>query len=360
MISGGGTGGHIYPALVVARELGTQEVSSLLFVGDASGVEAQLVPREGFPFQGITTASLLGSPPWRVPGQLGRVALGLTQARRVVDEFRPQAIFATGGYVCFPTVVAGWLRGVPRLLYLPDIVPGLAVRALAHIASRVALSFTESKRYFAPQKSVVTGYPIRQEIATLDKATAREELGISLEERLLLVLGGSLGAHNINLAVSQTLPELLEICRVIHISGYEDEGWLKEERERLPRELQGRYQIYAYLHEEMAWALAAADLALSRAGASTLGEFPAAGLPSILVPYPYAAGHQEVNANYMVERGAAIKIEDADLKVSLLPVLERLLADEELLAQIARAARALAQPEAAQRMVNELRKLINE
>lgn len=360
MISGGGTGGHIYPALVVARELRTQEVSSLLFVGDASDVEAQLVPREGFPFQGITTASLLGSPPWRVPGQLGRVVLGITQARRIVDEFRPQAIFATGGYVCFPTVVAGWLRGVPSLLYLPDIVPGLAVRALAPIATRIALSFSESEGYFAPQKRVVTGYPVRQEIATLDKATAREELGISLEERLFLVLGGSLGAHKINLAVSQTLPELLEICRVIHITGYEDEGWLKEERERLPNGLQERYRVYPYLHEEMAWALAAADLALSRAGASTLGEFPAAGLPSILVPYPYAAGHQERNANYMVERGTAIKIEDADLEASLLPVVERLFADEEVLAQMARAARAMAQPEAARRMVHELRKLINE
>ena len=360
MISGGGTGGHIYPAVVVARELRTQEVSSFLFVGDASGVEAQLVPREGFPFQGITTASLLGSPLWRVPGQLGRVVLGITQAKRIVDEFKPQAIFATGGYVCFPAVVAGWLQGVPSLLYLPDIVPGVAVRALAPITSRVALSFAESKGYFAPQKSVVTGYPVRQELLTLDKATAREELGISREEKLLLVLGGSRGAHNINLAVSQTLPELLKICPVVHIGGYEDEGWLKEERERLPKELQERYRIHAYLHEEMPWALAAADLAVSRAGASTLGEFPAAGLPSILVPYPYAAGHQERNANYMVESGAAVKIKDADLKVSLLPVVGRLFADEEVLAQMARAAHRLAQPEAAQRIVDELRALINE
>lgn len=360
MISGGGTGGHVYPALVVARELKRQEVSSFLFVGDASGVEAQLVPREGFPFQGIATASLLGSPPWRVPGQLGRVVLGITQARRIVDEFKPQVILATGGYVCFPTVVAGWLRSVPTLLYLPDIVPGLAVRALAPIASRVALSFAESKGYFAPQKSVVIGYPVRQEIVTLDKATAREELGIGLEEKLLLVLGGSRGAHKINLAVSQTLPELLKICRVIHIGGYEDEGWLKEERERLPQELQERYRIHAYLHEEMPWALAAADLALSRAGASTLGEFPTAGLPSILVPYPYAAGHQERNANFMVKSGAAIKIVDADLKDSLPPVVERVFADEEVLAQMARAAHRLAQPQAAQRMVSELRALIHE
>ncbi|HAL61618.1 MAG TPA: UDP-N-acetylglucosamine--N-acetylmuramyl-(pentapeptide) pyrophosphoryl-undecaprenol N-acetylglucosamine transferase, partial [Chloroflexi bacterium] len=130
--------------------------------------------------------------------------------------------------------------------------------------------------------------------------------------------------------------------------------------ERLPEELQQRYRIHAYLHEEMPWALAAADLAVSRAGASTLGEFPAAGLPSILVPYPYAAGHQERNANYMVESGAAVKIKDGDLKTCLLPVVERLFADQEVLAQMARAARGLAQPQAAQRMVNELRALIND
>jgi len=360
LISGGGTGGHVYPALVVAKELRSQEVSSFLFVGDASGLEAQLVPREGFPFQGIATASLLGSPPWRLPRQLGRLIVGLNQARRIVDEFKPQAIFATGGYVCFPTVVAGWLRGAPSLLYLPDIVPGLAVRTLAPIASRVALSFSESKGYFAPQKSVVTGYPVRQEIATLDKATAREELGISPEEKLLLVLGGSRGAHKINLALSQNLPELLKICRLIHICGYEDEGWLKGERERLSKGLQERYRIHAYLHEEMAWALVAADLVLSRAGASTLGEFPAAGLPSILVPYPYAARHQERNAHYLVEKGAAVKIKDEELETSLLPAVERLFANEEVLTEMARAARALAQPDAARRMVNELRALINE
>jgi UDP-N-acetylglucosamine--N-acetylmuramyl-(pentapeptide) pyrophosphoryl-undecaprenol N-acetylglucosamine transferase len=288
------------------------------------------------------------------------VVLGIIEARRIVDEFKPQAIFATGGYVCFPAVVAGWLRGVPSLLHLPDIVPGLAVQALAPIASRVALSFPESKEYFTPKKSVVTGYPVRQEIISLDKVTAREELGINPEERLLLVLGGSRGAHNINLAVSQTLPQLLKVCQLIHIAGYQDEGWLREEKERLPQGLQERYRIHAYLHEEMAWAVVAADLALSRAGASTLGEFPAAGLPSILVPYPYAAGHQERNANYMVERGAAVKINDSDLKASLLPLLERLFADVEVLAQMAKAARSLAQPEAAQRMVNELRTLIDE
>ncbi len=230
------------------------------------------------------------------------------------------------------------------------------MRTLSPFASRIAVSFPESRGYFPTSKVIVTGYPVRQEIIGVDRATAREKLGLPREEKVLLILGGSRGAHRINMAVKRVLPALLNLAEVIHISGHGDEEALRFERERLPERLREKYRLHPYLHQEMAWALAAADLAVARAGASTLGEFPAAGLPSLLVPYPYAAGHQARNADYLVERGAAVKIEDSELEKRLLPTIERLLSDG-ILARMAEAAGRLAQPEAAKRMVRELKAL---
>ncbi len=330
------------------------------FVGHPYGMEAQLVPQEGLAFRGMATASLRGAPPWAVPLRLLQIGRGVVEGLNIVGDFQPQAILATGGYVCAPLVIAGWLRRIPILLYLPDIDPGLAIRALVPLATKIALSFPISPAHFPPQKTVVTGYPVREEIYTTDKETARKELGLPLGEKVVLVLGGSRGAHSINLAVSRMLPRLLPLCYLIHLGGYQDEEWLTQIKEGLPEELRGRYRLYPYLHREMAWALVAADLAVARAGASTLGEFPAAGLASVLVPYPYAAEHQERNAEYLVERGAAAKIKDEELEETLWPTVERLLSDEGALGEMSQAARRLAQPGAAQNLARELRAMIRE
>lgn len=330
----------------------------LCFVGRPSGVEAELSARESIPFRGIATANFRGVAPWRAPYQLLRLARGVREGLKVIREFRPQAIFATGGYVCFPMVVAGWLARVPSLLYLPDLEPGLAVSALAGIADRIAVSFPESSRFFDPHKTVVTGYPVRAEIYQLDRATARGKLGLPQEERMILVLGGSLGAHSINLAVQWCLPHILPRAWVWHVAGPADAAWLSTQRESLPASLRERYHVYSYLHQELPWALKAADLAVARAGASTLGEFPAAGLPAILVPYPYAGQHQERNADYLVQRGAALKIADQDLEEGLLPTLLALLEDEGRRGQLAENARVLARPEAAHRLGQELERLV--
>ncbi|MDY7040823.1 MAG: glycosyltransferase, partial [Chloroflexota bacterium] len=158
-------------------------------------------------------------------------------------------------------------------------------------------------------------------------------------------------------AVSAILDELLQLCEVIHVSGQLDAEWVAERARSLPPDLQARYRHYAYLHEEMVDALAAADLVVARAGASTVGEFPALGLPSILVPYPYAGQHQDVNAEYLVQRGAGIKIDDAELSTKLLPTIRALLSERERLAEMGERARALAQPQAAQHIAEELVRL---
>jgi UDP-N-acetylglucosamine--N-acetylmuramyl-(pentapeptide) pyrophosphoryl-undecaprenol N-acetylglucosamine transferase len=162
------------------------------------------------------------------------------------------------------------------------------------------------------------------------------------------------------LALSKVLDRLLDVCQIVHISGRLDAQWVERRRAELPARLRARYKAYAYLHAEMALALAAADLVVARAGAATLGELPALGLPGILVPYPYAGRHQELNANYLASRGAAVKMDNADLEKELLPTVMGLLEDEELLIQMEERARSLARPEAAQRIAQELRRMSSE
>ncbi|HID87128.1 MAG TPA: UDP-N-acetylglucosamine--N-acetylmuramyl-(pentapeptide) pyrophosphoryl-undecaprenol N-acetylglucosamine transferase, partial [Anaerolineae bacterium] len=251
LISSGGTGGHVYPALAVLEELHISAgrrgekrepggarpsvPSAVLWVGSAEGVEAEILARQGLPFRSIAVGGLRGLAPWTVARNLGRLALGLVQAWRIMDDFGPDAILATGGYVCVPVILAGWLRRVDSLIVLPDIEPGLAVRFLARFATRVAVSFEESRPFLPDAKVVVTGYPVRRALFQVDRATARHMLGLQEGERTLLIFGGSQGAHRINLAAYEVAGQLAELCQIIHICGRADEGWLQERRGRLPR-----------------------------------------------------------------------------------------------------------------------------
>ena len=369
MISGGGTGGHVYPILAVVErwkmESGKGKMesnlhlpaSNFLYVGSRGGVEEGIVSREGLPFTTISTGALRGLAPWTVAGHLFKMMAGFVQSLGIVRDFSPDVVLVTGGYVCAPVAAAAWLRRVPLLVLLPDLEPGLAVRALSRLAKRVAVSFPEVAKYFDPGKVVTAGYPVRAGFFAADRAEARRAFGLEKELKTITVFGGSRGAHSINLALSQCLERLLEVCQVIHICGPLDAEWVMENRTQLPDQLRSRYRAYPYLHEEMPGALAAADLAVARAGAATLGEFPALGLPSILVPYPYAGQHQELNADYLVSRGAAVKIADADMGDKLLPTILELLDDEEALAGMGARARALARPDAAQRVAQELRRI---
>lgn len=358
MISGGGTGGHVYPILAVVEALKRQVARcQFLYVGSRGGVEEGIVSREGLPFTAISTGGLRGLAPWTVAGNLFKVMAGFVQSLGIVRDFSPHVVLVTGGYVCAPVAAAAWLRRAPLLVLLPDLEPGLAVRALSHLAKRVAVSFPEVAKYFDRSKVVAAGYPVRAEFFAADKAETREAFGLERELKTITVFGGSRGARSINLALSQCLECLLEVGQVIHICGPLDAEWVMEHKSQLPERLRNRYRAYSYLHEEMPGALAAADLAVARAGAATLGEFPALGLPSILVPYPYAGQHQELNADYLVSRGAALKIADAELEEKLLPTILKLLNDEEALAGMSERARALARPDAAQRIAEELRQI---
>lgn len=356
-LSGGGTGGHVYPALSIAgaleRELPAGEKLDLLYVGSTAGAEAELVQRASLPLRTIASAPIRGRMPWEMAANAVKMGTGMAQARAVLREFMPQVVLSTGGYASFPVAVAARSRGVPVTVYLPDLNPGWAVRALARLAQRVAVTAIESLRRLPTGKSVVTGYPVRDEFWRATRAGGRERLGLDQEEKVLFVAGASQGAHSINRAIAADITGLLQLCEVIHLAGRTDEPWLAEIHGGLPEDLRSRYHLFAYLHDETPWAMAAADLAVCRSGASVLGELPAVALPAVLVPYPYAGGHQRLNARYMAQKGAAVVLEDGELN-AMLPLVGELLHDDSRLRSMREAARGLARPDAASRIARIL------
>jgi UDP-N-acetylglucosamine--N-acetylmuramyl-(pentapeptide) pyrophosphoryl-undecaprenol N-acetylglucosamine transferase len=360
LMSGGGTGGHVYPLLAVVQALVAAEspkmnpTTDLLYVGCAGGPEQELAGRAHIPFRAIAAGGVRSKMPWTAAWNALKLLAGLVQALGIIGRFRPDAILVTGGYVSVPVALAGRLRRAPLMIYLPDVVPGLAIQRLARWATRVAVSFDETLAYFEKGKAVVTGYPVRASLLDADKSRARQALHLRDDLPVATIFGGSRGAHHINTAVAATLAELLPACQVVHICGHEDAPAATTCCAGLPVELRERYHPYAYLHDEMAAALAAADVVVARAGASTLGELPVLGLPGILVPYPYSGQHQDANADYLVRRGAALQIADADLDQELAPTLLGLLRDQNRLQEMARCARELSRPDAARRIVAEL------
>jgi UDP-N-acetylglucosamine--N-acetylmuramyl-(pentapeptide) pyrophosphoryl-undecaprenol N-acetylglucosamine transferase len=326
------------------------------YVGEAGGIEQGLAEGEGIPFTAVSTGQVRGRAPWVMARNLLRMGRGAEECAEVIREWRPHVVFMTGGYVSAPVAWAASRARprVPLLIYLPDLTPGQAIRVTSRAAARVAVSFPEVVRHFGP-KAVVTGYPVRAELFTVDKPSAWSAFGLTADLPVLLVFGGSRGARSINRAVIAALPDLLPRCQVVHATGNVD--WADAQAAlqtlKLPDDLASRYHAQPYLNN-MTEAVVAADLAVARAGAATLGEFPAARLPAILSPYPYAGQHQEANAAYLADRGAALVIPDGDLASRLKPTVLSLLERPERLQAMSDAAASLARPEAADNIADEL------
>ena len=316
-------------------------------------METRLVERNGIPYQAIPAAGVHGVGLRTLPHNLRQLGRGVSASRRILRDFKPDVLFFTGGYVAVPMAVAG--SKVPTLLYVPDIEPGLALKTLARFADKIAITTEASSRYYKhPERLSLTGYPTRADLSRWTRSEAYRSLNLTGEAPVLLVLGGSKGARSLNNAVLAVLPNLLERVQVVHITGELDWQDLERKIKELGLERAGRYHAYPYLHEEMGAALAAADLVISRAGASTLGEYPLFGLPAILVPYPHAWRYQKVNAEYLVQHGAAIMLEDSRLHDQILPVVTELLEQPQKLASMREAMQHLSRPLAAAEIGRQL------
>jgi undecaprenyldiphospho-muramoylpentapeptide beta-N-acetylglucosaminyltransferase len=359
LVCGGGTGGHIYPALSAIDELTNMGLTKddILWIGTQGEIEESLVPKSGLQLETIVGGAVVGVP-WRERiVNVTKLAWSLGKASRIIGSFKPNVLFMTGGYVNAPVAAGARLRRVPSVIYLPDIEPGMSIRELSRFARRVACTTELSLDYFKPGKGVVTGYPVRQDLldaVSADKEAALANFNLKRERPTLFVFGGSRGARSINRALAAALPQLLARIQVIHISGTLDWLEVKENKESLPRDQQEFYRAYPYIHEEMGMAFRSADLVLARAGASMLGECPAFGLPAVLVPYPHAWRYQKVNADYLTERGAAITINDEDLKERLFKTVIDVLMDKKQLNIMESAARSLDTPQSAKKLAQLL------
>ena len=318
-------------------------------------MEEELVKRAGIPYRSIPAAGVHGVGLRALPGNVAKLARGVLASRRILREFKPDALFFTGGFVAAPMALAG--MNIPTALYVPDIEPGLALKFLSRFADVITVTADDSRKFFPRSKRIVlTGYPLRADLSNWSREKAFSHFGLDASLPTLLVTGGSKGARSINMALLKNLRDLLGVAQIIHITGSLDWDTVEKSAQELPAELKSRYHIMPYLHE-MGAALAAADLVLSRAGASTLGEYPLFGLPAVLVPYPYAWRYQKVNADYLAERNAAVVLQDELLNEKLLEVLKGLLLDKNKLETMRVAARKLSHPDAAAMIASQLLEL---
>ena len=360
VLAGGGTGGHTAAGLALAKALTARFGGDvrLAWIGSQSGIEATWVPAAGIGYHAIPTGKLRRQLAWRNVTDLTlRVPAGFGRALALLGRLRPDVVVATGGFVAVPTAVAAAARRLPLLVHEQVVVPGLANRFIGRLADRVAVTFAASASAFPRDKVVVTGNPIRPELLLGQRARAFERFGLDPAFPLTYVTGGALGAHRVNRVVGAALPSLLAQTQIVHQCGdnaYGDLPWLRGEAGRLAAPLAARYRVVALVGEELGDLYAATSLVVGRSGAGTVAELAALGLPAILVPLPGARGdEQTANARVLADAGAALLLPEADLTPDrLVREVTQLLAQPERLRTMAEHARALATPDAAERLVD--------
>jgi len=352
ILSGGGTGGHIYPALTIADQLKKlQPNAEIIFVGTKQGLEKNIIPRYGYILKFIDVAGFNRSFGFETFRSAGKLFIGIYDARHILSEVKPDLVIGTGGYVCAPVVFMAALKNIPTCIQEQNAFPGVTNKILSRYVKKVFLGYQEAARYL-PAKTAVEyiGNPVREEILAKKKEIAIAELGLDPGKKTILVSGGSRGAKSINRAmldVEMVLSGRHDV-QVLHITGdVHYEKYIKEIGKR--SHLAANIIIQPYLHN-MPDALAVADLAIFRSGAIGLAELTARGIPSVLVPYPYATdNHQEFNARAIEAKGAAKVILDRDLNGSrILEIVEHLLLHNDELQKMQKAAKDLGRPRAAE------------
>ena len=350
MIAGGGTGGHIYPAIAIAREyLGRDASRRVVFVGTEKGLEKQIVPKAGFPLEFIDVGGLKGKGGLDLVRNFARLPMGFFQARRIVAKHDPNVVLGVGGYSSGPVLAAARMRRVPTIIHESNAFPGVANRTIAKFATAVAVAFDEAGTRLKRKDAVVTGNPIRAEFFSLgNRATGQPG-------NRVLVFGGSQGSHILNETMTRALPFLKNDLDIVHQTG--------------PRELETVLAAYrqsafpnarvvAYL-DPIADEIANAALVVSRAGAMTIGELAAAGRAAILVPFAQATNnHQEINARVVEKAGGAVVITEAELTPERLAgAISQVIGDPENTARMGAAAKTLANPNATKNIVDLIERI---
>ena len=357
LIAGGGTGGHIYPALAIAGALRTlDEAAEFLFVGTGHGLEADLVPRAGYRLEKIELYGFQRRLSLRNAKNIFLLARSMWRVRRILRKFRPDVVVGTGGYVCGPVLAQAAWAGIPTLIQEQNALPGVTNKILARLVDVAALGYAEAEAGFSGCKArlIVTGNPVRPDLLSEEREAACHFFGLRPDLPVVLITGGSQGARSINqaaLTLHMRCRKENKPVQILHITGQTDYNDIIRELDFAGITInnpESMVKVLPYVHE-MPKALSAASLAVSRAGAIALAELSLCGVPSILIPYPHAAeNHQEINARSLESKGAAIVVRDAELSGDwLFETVSHLLDEPERLQAMATAAIQSAHPAAA-------------
>jgi UDP-N-acetylglucosamine--N-acetylmuramyl-(pentapeptide) pyrophosphoryl-undecaprenol N-acetylglucosamine transferase len=358
MVSGGGTGGHIYPALALINEIKKNDPNAeFLYVGTDNGLESKIVPKAGIPFRSIKISGFKRKISLDNAKTIMRFFKGVSDSRKFIKEFKPDVVIGTGGYVCGPVVYAASKLKVPAIIHEQNSLPGVTNKFLARYVDKVAICFEEARSYFPAEKTVLTGNPRASEVVTEDVSHYKDP-ALMADKKTVLIMGGSRGAKPINDAVIGMLDEMKnKDYQVIYVTGEIHYENVMEQVLNLPKNV----VIKPFIHN-MPEVLKGIDLIVARSGATTLAEITALGLPSILIPSPYVtANHQEKNARALTDHDAAAIILEKDLSSAVLvKEMDAILLDGANLQKMSAASKQLGIPDAAMKLYKEIQDLANQ
>ncbi len=360
IVSGGGTGGHIYPALALIKEIKKREPNAqFLYIGTEKGLESTLVKREGIPFKTITITGFKRKLSLDNVKTIIRFIKGVTRAKLLIKEFKPDVVVGTGGYVCGPVVYAAAKLKIATIVHEQNSVPGLTNKFLSKYVNKVAISFEESTEFFPKEKVVFTGNPRATEAVEVEKKDRLTALGLSMQKKTVLIVGGSRGAKPINDAFLEVLKDAGQReYQFLYVTGdvHYQNVIKKVEEHGNPANI----RIEPFIHN-MPEVLKNVQLIVARAGATTLAEITAIGLPSILIPSPYVTNnHQEKNARTLSENGAAVvKLEKEISGTVLLNEIDRIMLSQTTWDQMHQASLNKGKPEAGKDMYELMKALVN-
>lgn len=363
LLSGGGTGGHVYPAIAIANKIRDEHPDAeIMFVGTEKGIESEIVPKYGFELKTVTVQGFKRKIDFDNVKRVFKLFKGLEQSRKIVKKFKPDVVIGTGGYVSGPVLFNASMGKIPAIIHEQNSFPGVTNKILSKTVTKVLTSFEDSHKRFpeaAEEKLVFTGNPVRKEILLSRKNIARKNLGISEEKKMVLCYGGSGGSRKINDAMRLVIKNMVnEDIAFIFATG---KSYYEEFMESISNiNLKPYQKVVPYL-EDMANALAASDLVIGSAGAISLAEITALGKPSIIIPKAYTAeNHQEYNAKSIEKQGAGIAILEKNLTPeSLNTAVFKLLGDRELLVDMSNASKNIGRPEAIDLIYDEIIKVYN-
>jgi UDP-N-acetylglucosamine--N-acetylmuramyl-(pentapeptide) pyrophosphoryl-undecaprenol N-acetylglucosamine transferase len=347
IVSGGGTGGHIFPALEIIKEIKRQdETIDVILAGNIDSLEEKMAQAQHIPFFGLSTQKIVGQSLGKKILAVSALVKAITQCLWFLAKNRPKAVVGVGGYVSAPMVIASFLLGIKRYIAEQNVTPGLANRYLGRIATKVFISFKESKTYFKAHKTVLSGNPVRKEFFGLKRPDNHEGLKI-------LITGGSLGARSLNTNIPQVLAQIHHECPKLSITHQTGQAMVDEVA--LYYQKAGINAAVTAFINDMPKAFSEHDLLISRAGATVIAEIMASGTPAILIPYPFALGHQKNNALALVNAKAGLMVlEGPEWGNHLALTIKNIYSDKNLLNQMASQAKSMGTPDAAFIMVRSI------